>query len=462
VALVAATAAAAVFGTLSLAGAPLLAPVRVESAPARASVFVDNVFRGVTPVTIDDLAPGAHALRIEKADFEPFFAVLGAAAPAMPVRLRPSPGGELVVRSKPAGAEVFVDGHRSGVTPFRLAGIRVGAHVLRVEKADHVPWSGTVLVRNGEAREVSCELADRMLEYLRTAAEAYPEEIYRYMELGHYLFMSGLAEEAVEAYRRGIEIAEIEYALAQLPSVDRDYLQEVKEKHSRIRKRMEGDRRSTGAASASFRTKMDEAQREILSRFPNSVNVSMRQAALRERGGQLDAAAEVIEKAVGEVPRNPVLWETLARLRLGLGDFPGAAEALGKAIDLSPGDAHTAMRMAGELLAARRESNEAGAAEVFGVCADELVRIRPSARRDQQPRLDALMYGILRRAGRVGGAMRALDDALGEEPDPEKRAALGQESRGWLEDLAQSSPEPALREAARGVLDRLDELKPGD
>jgi hypothetical protein len=43
------------------------------------------------------------------------------------------------VRSTPAGAEVFVDGERRGVTPLTLRDLRLGAHTVRVTRSGYAP-----------------------------------------------------------------------------------------------------------------------------------------------------------------------------------------------------------------------------------------------------------------------------------------------------------------------------------
>lgn len=51
---------------------PLLTVAEVESKPKGAKVYIDGVFRGHTPLRLDDIGAGAHHLRIEKDGFEAF------------------------------------------------------------------------------------------------------------------------------------------------------------------------------------------------------------------------------------------------------------------------------------------------------------------------------------------------------------------------------------------------------
>ena len=54
--------------------------------------------------------------------------------------------GSLEVRSSPAGAQVFVNGTRVGITPVVLDGIPVGVRAVRAALNGHEPWSATVTV----------------------------------------------------------------------------------------------------------------------------------------------------------------------------------------------------------------------------------------------------------------------------------------------------------------------------
>ncbi len=67
--------------------------------------------------------------------------------------------GELVVRSSPPGAQVFVDGERKGVTPAYLPGLDAGhVHAVSLEKKCYRSWQVAVPAHAGR-REVAATLA---------------------------------------------------------------------------------------------------------------------------------------------------------------------------------------------------------------------------------------------------------------------------------------------------------------
>jgi hypothetical protein len=48
------------------------ASIQVASDPAGAQVYIDNLFKGTTPVTVEDLVPGEHTLKLTLAGYEDF------------------------------------------------------------------------------------------------------------------------------------------------------------------------------------------------------------------------------------------------------------------------------------------------------------------------------------------------------------------------------------------------------
>ena len=97
-------------------------PARLDftSTPEGANVLVDGNLRGVTPLTLYDVAPGqVHRLRFELKNYEPFDefvavdngAYLSRHAELVPVK------GLLLLTSEPSGCSITLDGVSLGETP---------------------------------------------------------------------------------------------------------------------------------------------------------------------------------------------------------------------------------------------------------------------------------------------------------------------------------------------------------
>jgi serine/threonine-protein kinase len=133
----------------------------VASTPPGAAILVDGQPAGlVTPATVPSLPVGTHTVQLRLAGFEPWSqAVVVRQDRHFPFQALLSPlrsaCGRLNVQSHPPHALVALDGSPAGkVTPAQLGDVPAGAHVLELTLAGYRPWSGTVAVEEGRARDV--------------------------------------------------------------------------------------------------------------------------------------------------------------------------------------------------------------------------------------------------------------------------------------------------------------------
>jgi hypothetical protein len=182
------------------APAPVAAPtsgrILVTSNPSSAAVTVNGRWRGRTPLTLDRMKFGPYSLRVVL----PGYTVarenvtLSAANPVGNVALRldraaPAPEtprraaapartpaaaargantsrsgssssfmGSIYVDSRPRGAQIFIDGKLAGTTPARVPDITIGSHVVRLELAEHRPWTVSTRVASGDEARVTGSL----------------------------------------------------------------------------------------------------------------------------------------------------------------------------------------------------------------------------------------------------------------------------------------------------------------
>jgi hypothetical protein len=142
---------------LKLAPAP--GSLRIVSDPPGATVHLDGITVGETPLIIAKVTPGTRTLRISMSRFVSVtrkIEVISGRETAVEVAL----GGRLHIVSIPSGAQVFVDGERMGVTPLRTRRIPAGSHHLRFKTQDtrHKTEDLTVVVERGQEKEVNIRL----------------------------------------------------------------------------------------------------------------------------------------------------------------------------------------------------------------------------------------------------------------------------------------------------------------
>ena len=129
---------------MTAAFAEVSAPTRVDfaSQPAGATVYVDGVERGITPVTLFDLKPGRHQTKFRLAGYEDGdrFCDLELNRPVQQsVTLEPV-YGILLLKSEPEGCNITVDGVSVGTTPRLVTTLPVlDIHHVVLEKAGFRP-----------------------------------------------------------------------------------------------------------------------------------------------------------------------------------------------------------------------------------------------------------------------------------------------------------------------------------
>jgi hypothetical protein len=173
--------------------APAPAPpgrMLVRSLPPGARVRVDGQARGETPVAVRGLTLGPHTLTVTApglpawerevtltADrpaqsFEVGLGAAGAgeapavAAPAPPTQTSPADQGPAAaaqgpavqIDSRPAGAQVWLDGRLVGTTPLVFRGVDAGSHAIRLELPGYRSWTTSVNVAPGAGARVAASL----------------------------------------------------------------------------------------------------------------------------------------------------------------------------------------------------------------------------------------------------------------------------------------------------------------
>jgi hypothetical protein len=106
----------------------------LNSTPLASSIVVNDVYRGVTPLTISGLDPGVYNVTFSK---------FGYAKLSTPVRVESGSisevnavlvlqTGSVAVNSSPAGARVSLDGTDAGVSPVTVRNVTPGNHTLLI------------------------------------------------------------------------------------------------------------------------------------------------------------------------------------------------------------------------------------------------------------------------------------------------------------------------------------------
>ncbi len=114
--------------------------VIITSEPSGATVRIDDVERGKTPLTITELAPGRHELEVRLAGYQTYYSSFNITA-----RL-----ATLVVTSDPTGADIYLDGVHKGKTTetgLTISRVPFGSHSISARLTGYQEATKLVEVR---------------------------------------------------------------------------------------------------------------------------------------------------------------------------------------------------------------------------------------------------------------------------------------------------------------------------
>jgi len=134
------------------APAPVGGKVSITTDPVGATVVLDGAERGVTPLSLDSIQAGKHAVSlklegyyIKKGDITIVADTMNAFEFTL---VKPA---SLVITSTPAGASLVINGKGAGVTPYENRKIKPGELAIVLFAAGYDTLKQTIAVAGGES-----------------------------------------------------------------------------------------------------------------------------------------------------------------------------------------------------------------------------------------------------------------------------------------------------------------------
>ena len=170
---------------------PAFGSIAVTSTPPGANIYLDNTYKGFTPLTLDAVSNGNHVVIIRLDGYEETSRTVVVMGNLQPVSaaLNPQPtriptaaatvqatgtatvkpgqtaavpvpaSGSLSVTTSPSGALVYIDGEMKGVTPATIPGLSAGAHSVHLVMTGYSDLTTTITVDAGTTSAYSTGLS---------------------------------------------------------------------------------------------------------------------------------------------------------------------------------------------------------------------------------------------------------------------------------------------------------------
>jgi len=134
--------------------------LQAASAPADASVFINGVERGKTPLRLEIVPVGLHPVTISKPGYYDWtgFVNVREGLPATVYAILRASTGSLTVISSPSDATVQLDGEESGQTTVTLSDLTAGEHSVSIDEIGYSTWNRSVQVTGGRPSVVTAVL----------------------------------------------------------------------------------------------------------------------------------------------------------------------------------------------------------------------------------------------------------------------------------------------------------------
>ena len=136
--------------------------IAVDSNPRGARVYLDNAYKGQTPINLRDISVGRHSIKLLLSGYQEWtreISVSRSQTARVSVDLTSqSDTGSVSIESNPEGADIYLDDDYEGLTPLELRRIRTGRHMIRIMLPGYEEWTREISVSPSQTIRVSADL----------------------------------------------------------------------------------------------------------------------------------------------------------------------------------------------------------------------------------------------------------------------------------------------------------------
>ena len=201
----------------------------VTSQPQGAKVYLDNVYRGTTPLNLDRVTAGQHQIKLVKTgyqDWSSYISISPSRTTTVSADLVPFPAyGSISVYCNQSNARIYLDGsYKRRTSANKLVEIKKveeGYHELLISKEGYQDWNSTIMVAANQTKMVSVYLVPEI---------SYDGSIAVYCNVnGAKIFVNGTYKAASSSSQPKIleELMEKDYEITLIKDGYRTWVEDV-------------------------------------------------------------------------------------------------------------------------------------------------------------------------------------------------------------------------------------------
>jgi hypothetical protein len=146
--------------------------ISISTTPSGAGIYLDNQYKGYTPVIIKDVLPGSYIIKLTFKDYDDWTTSIDVVEGSTNTISATLNKTAIYFTSTPSGAIVYMDNYQIGTTPFTKTKLLPGSHTLKLTLNDYDDWITTVNVVEGSTIPISATLNKTAIYFTSTPSGA--------------------------------------------------------------------------------------------------------------------------------------------------------------------------------------------------------------------------------------------------------------------------------------------------
>lgn len=143
---------------IELISAPTPGSLKISSKPEGASVYLDGIEKGKTPLSLPKVTPGNREISVSIPEFDSLTKKVEVAS-NKETEIEFILGGTANLSSVPTKSQVFIDGKQVGITPLSTERLSIGSHQVKFSKEKYQDKTITIIIERRQEKDINVRLS---------------------------------------------------------------------------------------------------------------------------------------------------------------------------------------------------------------------------------------------------------------------------------------------------------------